>query len=345
MAHMDIFNDDAFSLVSMTQAIEKMPNVPSFLGDLGIFGDGEGVDTSIVSIEQKGNTLSLIPTSPRGTAPPMGTTDKRTMRNFSIPRIAKGDQIFAAEIERVRAFGTESELETVVAKVAQKQAKLLTEVALTLEYHRLGAIQGVLLDSDGSTTLYNYFTEFGISAPTEIDFDLDNASPTPGALLLKMNAAKRAAIRALGNAYVPGRTRFLWLCGDTFYDQLTTHSEVRETYKNWQAAEALRGSLSSVFGNFTYGEMEWKNYQGTDDNSTVAIGATKAKLVVLGVPGLYRRYNGPGETFETVNTIGRPLYSMLVRDNDRNMWVQPEVYAYPLHMCTRPEVLLSGRNT
>ena len=275
----------------------------------------------------------------------MGTTDKRTMRNFSIPRIAKGDQIFAAEIERVRAFGTESELETVVAKVAQKQAKLLTEVALTLEYHRLGAIQGVLLDSDGSTTLYNYFTEFGISAPTEIDFDLDNASPTPGALLLKMNAAKRAAIRALGKAYVPGRTRFLWLCGDTFYDQLTTHSEVRETYKNWQAAESLRGSLSSVFGNFTYGEMEWKNYQGTDDNSTVAIGATKAKLVVLGVPGLYRRYNGPGETFETVNTIGRPLYSMLVHDNDRNMWVQPEVYAYPLHMCTRPEVLLSGRNT
>ncbi len=344
MAHMDIFNDDAFSLVSMTAGIEKMPNVPSFLGDLGIF-DEEGVDTSVVSIEQKGTTLSLIPTSPRGTAPPMGTTDRRALRNFSIPRVAKSDQIFAAEVERIRAFGTESELETIVSKVAQKQAKLLTEVALTLEYHRLGAIQGILLDSDGSTTLYNYFTEFGISAPTEIDFDLDNASPTSGALVIKMNAAKRAAIRALGNAYVPGRTRFLWLCGDTFYDQLTTHPEVRDTYKNWQAAESLRGSLSAVFGNFTFGEMEWKNYQGTDDNSTVAIGATKAKLVVLGAPGLYRRYNGPGETFETVNTIGRPLYSMLVRDLQRNMWVQPEVYAYPLHICTRPEVLLSGRNT
>lgn len=344
MAHMDIFNDDAFSLVSMTQAIEKMPNVPSFLGDIGIF-DEEGVDTSIVSIEQKGTTLSLIPTSLRGTAPPMGTTDKRTLRNFSIPRVAKGDQIFAAEVERVRAFGTESELETIVAKVAQKQAKLMTEVALTLEYHRLGAIQGILLDSDGSTTLYNYFTEFGISAPTEIDFDLDNASPVSGALIIKMNAAKRAAIRALGNAYIPGRTRLLWLCGDTFYDQLTNHPEVRATYSNWQAAESLRGSLSSVFGNFTFGEMEWKNYQGTDDNSTVAIGATKAKLVVLNAPGLYRRYNGPGETFETVNTIGRPLYSMLVKDDARNMWVQPEVYAYPLHICTRPEVLLSGRNT
>lgn len=341
MAHMDIFNNDAFSLVSMTQAIEKMPTVPSFLGGLGIFTE-EGVDTSVVSIEQRGMTLSLIPTSQRGTAPQMGATDKRQLRNFNIPRIAKSDQIFAAEVERIRAFGTESELETIVSKVAQKQAKLLTEVALTLEYHRLGAIQGILLDSDGST-LYNYFNEFGITAPTEIDFDLDNTAPISGALIQKINAAKRAAIRALGAAYVPGQVEFLWLCGDTFYDQLTTHPEVRETYKNWEAASAMRDGR--VFQTFRFGEMNWHNYQGTDDNSTVAIGATKAKLIVRGVPGLYRRFNGPGETFETVNTIGRPLYSMLVRDNDRNMWVQPEVYAYPLHICTRQEVLLSGRNT
>lgn len=344
MAHMDIFNDDAFSLVSMTQAIEKMPTVPTFLGNLGIFGDGEGVDTNIVSIEQKGQTLSLIPTSQRGTAPPMGTTDKRSLRNFSIPRIAKGDQIYASEIQGIRAFGTESELETIITKVAQKQAKLLTETALTLEYHRLGALQGILLDSDGSV-LYNYFTEFGISQPAEIDFDLDNASPASGALKDTIAAAKRTAIRALGAAYVPGVTRFLWLCGDTFYDQFTAHPEVRETYKNWEAAASLRGAVGNVFDTFRFGEMEWHNYQGTDDNSTVAIPATKCKLVVLGVPGLYRRYNGPGETMDTVNTIGRPLYSMLVRDEKRNMWVQPEVYAYPLHICTRPEVLLRGKNT
>lgn len=344
MVSMDIFNDDAFSLFTMTDAIEKAPTVPTFLGGLGLFGpdDGEGVETNIVGIEQKGMTLELIPTSQRGTAPPSAATDKRTMRNFNIPRIAKGGELYAAEIQGIRAFGTESELETVVQKVAQKQKTLLKEVALTLEYHRLGAIQGILLDTDGST-LYNFFNEFGITPPTEIDFDLDNASPASGALSLKIAAAKRAAIRALGASYVPGVTQFLWLCGDTFFDQFTTHPEVRETYKNWEAAAALRDA--KVFSTFRFGEMDWHNYQGTDDNSTVAIPATKAKLVVRGVPGLYRRYNGPGETFETVNTIGRALYSMLVRDQQRNMWVKPEVYAYPFHICTRPEVLQSGRNT
>ncbi len=343
MAHMDIFNDDAFGLVSMTQAIQKLPTVPSFLGGLGIF-DEEGVDTNIVSIEQVGQTLQIIGTSQRGTAAPMAATDKRQMRNFNIPRVAKADQIFAAEIQGVRSFGTESDLETIVQKVAQKQLKLNREVQMTMEYHRLAAVQGILLDGKGGT-LYNYFTEFGISQPTEIDFDLDNASPASGALKNVIQTARRAVLRALGESAVPGQVRFLWLCGDTFYDQLTAHPEVKDTYRNWEAAAALRGGVGRAFDTFSFGEMEFVNYRGSDDNSTVAISATQAKLVILGVPGLYRRFNGPGETMETVNTIGLPLYSMLVRDQQRNMYVQPEVYAYPLHVITRPEIALRGRNT
>lgn len=339
MATMDIFNSDAFSLINMTAAVEKIPTVPGFLGSLGLFAS-EGIETNIASIEQVGQTLQLIPTSPRNTAPPMGVTDKRSMRNFNIPRVAKADQVTAAEIAGIRAFGTESVLETVVQKVAMKQAKLLREVELTLEYHRLGAIQGILLDAGGST-IYNYFTEFGISQPAEIDFDLDNASPARGVLMALVKSVKRTIIRALG-ASAPG-IRIIGLCGDTFFDQFTVHPEVEKSYLNWQAAESLRAG--EVFSSFRWGEIDWVNYQGTDDNSTVAIGAGQVKFIVQGVPGLFRRINGPGETFETVNTIGRDLYSMLIRDLQRDQWVQPEVYAYPLHICTRPEVLLRGRNT
>lgn len=341
MAEMDIFNSDAFSLFSMTDAIKKVPFVPSFLGGLGIFKE-TGVDTNMVGIEQQGQTLQLIPTTARGTQIPLSGGDKRSIRNFNIPRVARGAKLHASEIQGVRAFGTASELENMMAKILQKQEELLIWHALTMEYHRLGAIQGKLLDTDGSV-LYNFFNEFGVSEPTEIDFDLDASNPVEGELLKKMAAAKRAAIRALGGAFVPGVTEFIWLCGDLFYDQLTTHVDVRSTYKNWEAAQALRDA--KVFAPFRFGEMSWQNYQGTDDNSTVAIGTGKARLIIKGVPGLYRRYNGPGETMETVNTLGQPIYSMLVRDNDRNMWVQPEIYSYPFHICTRPEVLLSGRNT
>lgn len=342
MATMDVFSGTGFDLMTMTEKVDRVPTVPTFLGSLGIFEE-RGVDTKTVAIEQKGMTLSLIPTSQRGTAPPMNTNNKRDLRYFDIPRLAFADQIFAHEVAGIRAYGTESELETVMAKVAEKQRDLMVKMNLTEEYHRLGALQGILLDSDGTTTIRNWFTEFGISQPAEIDFDLDNANPAEGALSLVIAAAKRAAIRALGGMYVPGQVEFLWLCGDTFFDQLTTHKEVRETYKNWEAAASLRDA--KVFSTFRFGEMNWHNYQGTDDNSTVAIPATKAKLVVRGVPGLFRRVNSFHDSEEFVNTVGRRYYANIVRDRDRGMWVQPEIYAYPLHICTRPEVLLRGKNT
>jgi Phage major capsid protein E len=47
------------------------------------------------------------------------------------------------------------------------------------EHLRVGAIKGKILDADGSAVIYDLFTEFGVSQHTEIDFDLDNASPAP----------------------------------------------------------------------------------------------------------------------------------------------------------------------
>lgn len=341
--HMDIFDSDAFSLASMTAAVEKIPYVPGFLGTLGIFGAGEGVSTDTVTIERRDLTLSPILTSQRGTEPPMGSTDKAKLRTFSIPRVAKADQVFAREIANLRAFGTESTLQTAAQLIAQKQQKLLQEHELTMEMHRLSAAQGILLDADNTTELYNYFTEFGISQPAEIDFNLDAASPVEGVLRsLISDSVVRPIIRALGGSFNPG-VRILALAGDTFYDQFVNHNDVRVTYKNWEAASSLRDG--TAFERFSFAGVDWVNYRGTDDNSTAAIGVTKVKFIVMGVPGLYRRINGPGESLDTVNTIGRPIYSELVRDLKRNQWVQPEIYSYPLHMVTRPEVLLRGKNT
>jgi hypothetical protein len=51
----------------------------------------------------------------------------------------------------------------------------------------------------------NWFTEFGISQPAEIDFDLDNASPASGAVRKACNGIVRAMIRGSEGAWVEGR--------------------------------------------------------------------------------------------------------------------------------------------
>ena len=65
MPTLDIFSNSAFSLTSLTDAINKVPFVPGRLGQLGIF-DESGVSTTSVMIEEREGSLSLIETSPRG---------------------------------------------------------------------------------------------------------------------------------------------------------------------------------------------------------------------------------------------------------------------------------------
>lgn len=338
--HMNIFDNDAFSLQMMTSQVVQMPTVPGYLGTLNLFGS-ESVSTDTVTIERKDYILEPIQTSQRGTEPSKQETEKAKLRAFPIPRVAAADQVFAREIQNVRAFGTDSELVTATQIITQKLAKLLRRYQMTMELHRLSAAQGILLDSNGDV-LTNFFDEFGVTQPEEIDFDLDNPNPASGELRTKAANVVRVIARLLGQAFGPG-VRVIGLADDVFYDQFVNHRDVVRTYENYQAAASLR--TSTAFEEFNCFGIDWVNYKGSDDNSTVAIGTGRVKFIVTGVEGLYRRINGPGEDMETANTLGQEMYAYMVRDLQRNQWVQPEIYSYPLHMCTRPEALLRGRNT
>jgi hypothetical protein len=342
MAHMNIFNDDAFSVVSMTEAVSAMPFQPGFLGTLGLF-EPEPVRTEMVSIEKRGTTLSIIPTSERGAPIPQQTRDGRDLRYFKTVRIAKGDTINASEIQGIRAFGSESELQTVEAEIRTRQEKLLRDVETTWEYHRLGAIMGKMLDADGSV-IVDWFDFWGISEPSAINFALTTSTTE---VRLKCHEVVRTMGRNSQGAMGPDAEVHA-IAGDDFFDSLITHKAVKETYLNQQAAAELRTNLA--WQSFTFGGIVWHNYRGADnfdDNATGGITAlgvksTEAKFFPRNARGVFKVALSPGESFEYVNTLGQPVYSMLVRDVQRNMWVKPEVYSYPLFFCRRPEVLLKA---
>jgi hypothetical protein len=64
-----------------------------------------------------------------------------------------------------------------------------------------------------------------------------------------------------------------------------------------------------------------------------------------GVEGLFEIYYAPADTFETVNTLGLPLYARAIPDRERDEWVRLEIESNPLPICTRPQVLRSARRT
>ena len=71
----------------------------------------------------------------------------------------------------------------------------------------------------------------------------------------------------------------------------------------------------------------------------------KAYFYPEGVEGLFEIYYAPADTFETVNTLGLPLYARMIPDRDRDEWVRLEIESNPLPICTRPQVLRSARRT
>lgn len=343
MLGMDVFNTNAFRALELTTAMERIPYRPTLLQTLGIF-EPKPVRTETIAIENRDGALSLVATTPRGAPLARRARDRRQIRDFRTVRVALGDTLNASELQNIRAFGTMTELEQLQEEVLGRLVKVRDDVLLTHENMRLGAVQGIVLDADGST-LFNWYDEFNITQATEIDFDLDNASPASGAVRRNCNAVIRAMHRAAKGAWIDGRTEVHALCGDAFWDDLTAHAEVRQTYLNWQAAADIRNGTISPFQAFRYGDITWHNYRGTDDGSTVAVGTNTAKFFPVGAREVFQHAMSPGESFDFVNTPGLEFYSMVLPDTKRNAYVDLEVYSYPLMICSRPEMLQRARRT
>jgi hypothetical protein len=338
---LDVFNSSAFTTLRLTQALNELKFVPGRIGQLGLF-ETERSTTTQIAVEKRGEILSLVPPTPRGAPGVSAAKEKRDLRSFVVPHFEINDAIYAEEVQNVRAFGSEDSLQTVIDRVNARLASHNNSMASTEEYARIGAIKGIVTYSDGSTL--NLFTEFGVTQETEIDFDLDNATPVDGVLRKRCAAVVRQVAGILdGLAF----TRLHAFCGDAFYDDLIAHKEVRETYKNQTEASQLRsayvapGALS--FGAFEFGGITFENYRGAV-GGTSFVATDKCHVFPIGVPGLFKSVYAPADYEETVNTLGERLYARqyaMSNGKGRHLDVQMNALQY----CSRPKALIQLRRT
>lgn len=338
MASFDVFNSNAFSMLSLTGALEKSDFKPQFLGSMGIF-EPMPVRTRNIAVDRRDGQMALIPTSAAGSAPRDLAKDQRDMINLTTSRIAEGFTLYAHELDGIRASGSETEFMQVQAEYLRRANRARDNMDLTHEHHRLGAVQGKVLDADGTTVIYDYFTEFSEAEASAISFELDVTTTDVRGLC---HALTRSMARSSRGAFSTS-TSVHALAGDAFYDALIVHPNVEKTYLNWAAASELREN--SAFGAFRYGGITWHNYRGTDDNSTVAIDTDEAKFFPVGASGLFKHAMAPHESIDAVNTLGRDTYMINVMDRDRNSWTRGELYSYPLYVCQQPRVLRKATRT
>lgn len=335
---LDIFKGDAFSTIELTSAIRDIEYIPQTLGSLNLF-EPEPIRGYTVAVEKKADVISLIPISPLGAAPQQVERDPRTMRNLNTVALKQGFTIYAHELSGIREFGETSMLVQAQGEYAQRFAKLKNNLELTREHHRLGALQGKLLDADGTTVIYDYFAEMGYTEAAAVTFDLTTQTTD---LRKLCNDLVRDIKRSSKGAMGPGSSVHA-LVGDAFYDAFIEHAKVVRAFEGWSAATSLL--QGNAFKAFTFGGITWHNYRGTDDNSTVAIHVDQAKFFPVGGNGVFKEVMSPAEFDPWVNTLGERDYAMSIHDKDRGAWNKGELYSYPLFMCARPNVLRKGVRT
>lgn len=334
---LDVFKESIFDMASLTAAINKQPFVPGQVGALGIFEE-EGIDTTSVIIEELDGKLAMVAPSPRGGPGETIDKDKRKARSFLVPHFQRDDAIMADEVQGVRAFGTDNQLEAVEAKVNARLARHGRDLDTTLELLRVGAIKGLVKDKNGSTMI-NLFTEFDVAAPSDVGFALTTSTTKVREKCFSVVNAIEDALEATSYSGVHG------LCGKNFWIALIEHPLVKETYLNTAQAQELRGNPNSY--TFEFGGITFERYRtGSKASAANAGGAAfvaddDCRFFPKGVPGLFLTRFAPADYVETVNTIGLPRYAkQMPMKNDKG--IELEVQSNPINLCTQPGVLIRG---
>ena len=323
MADIAIFEDDAFSVSSLTAAINEQEYLPGRISSLGLFRE-EGISTITVQIEKDGDTLALVPAGERGTSGLVVGGTKRQLIPFNTVHLPERFTIKADEIQGIRAFGTRTELQSVQDVVNKRLAKARRQLDATHEFQRMGALNGQVLDADGKTVLLDIYKSFGVNRQ-KLQMGLNSPDTE---LRVKCGEALDMQEEALGSVTSSGSRA---MCGKNFWNKLIVHKSVKETYLNTMQAASLRGDARE---SFEFGGIVWERYRGKVAGVSF-VHDDKALLIPEGVPDLYISSFAPADYMETVNTQGIPYYSK-IEPLPFNKGVAGEAQSNPLHLCTRP---------
>ena len=325
------FADSAFSMTQLTQAINLLPNLYGRCESLNLFPT-KSVRHRSIAIEERNGVLSLLSTQTPGAPGTVGERSKRKLRTFSIPHIPHDDVVLPEEVQGIRSFGSENELESLASVITDHLQSMRNKHAITLEYLRVGALKGVILDADGSELL-NLYDAFEIK-PKVVNFGLSTATTD----------VKKKCLEVVRHIEDNLRGEFMTtvhaLVSPEFFDSLTSHPKVKEAYERFEEGAALRNDMRS---GFTFGGITFEEYRGqasdADGNVRRFIDENAGHCFPMGTSETFATYFAPADFNETVNTLGLPLYAKQEpRRFDRGTDLHTQ--SNPLPMCHRPGVLV-----
>lgn len=345
---LDIFRNDAFSYTSLQRVVDNAPFVPTMLGQMQLFTP-KPIDTEEVLLYEKDGGFALIPTTERGSPDTQQIRRQGRLRGLKTVRLSKKDTIRASELTGIAsaAFPEAIRVRNAAQMVLDRTSQLKTDLEATKEFHRLGALQGLLLDADGTSVIENYFEAYGVPDPTVVEIDFATLTESE-ALMYFQETFFQPMVAVLKNRVTPNM-RIGALCGDEFWGKLMRNAAFRKIYElmlqgRQIAMEQNPLARPNLWETVYFGGIYWTHFQGAT-NGEIAIEPDEATLFPIGAKDVFNVYWSPGETFFDATDLGKPEYMYLVEDPNKQMpsYIDPTIRAYPLYACIFPKALMRAR--
>ncbi len=318
-----------YTAVDLTQEINVIPNLYGRLNELDLMPE-EPVTTTVVEISYDQGVLTILPTTERGAPPTVGRTNEATSIFLKVPHIPHMDVIKPEDMQDKFAFGSKRQRKKGLAdEVAKKLLHINNKHSITLEFMRMGALKGKIIDGAGSE-LYDLFEVFNIVEKT-VDFALDNDATNV--------LAKCREVVGHIEDHLTGEvmTSVHALVKPDFFAALTSHPNVEKFYVNWASATTLSGG--DAHKGFPFGGMTFEEYRGTATDSTGVtrpfIASGEGHAFPLGTLQTYGTYLAPPNHVQRVNTLGDRIFvSPKILDHGQGVELRSE--SNPLPICRRP---------
>lgn len=331
-------NNGHFRLEELTASINSIPPVPGRVTELGLF-QGRGIALTTAVMERFNGGFQIAKEVEPGAPSEMVGQEVRDSFSFQVPLYRQARAVRAEDVQDRRAFGSFNAPMPMEEEERRALERLRRNYDVSVEAQRASALQGILLNGDGSTRI-NFFTQLGVTQKS-INFALGTATTN-------INGKIAEAIRHIRNNINGDVIRgYRALCGPTWFQALKDHAKVQDKYLSFQDARQMRENPLSAF---PFGGVIWEEYSLTatesDGGTRVIVPDNEAIIFPEGTMDTFDEVWAPVDYTEVANTAGLPLYaSTYMRDNSPSSPRIIEAAWRPLPYCKRPQVLVKATSS
>lgn len=318
-----VSKNSRLKVVDLTDILVDLPNNNFVTGALGLFTDRYSSQKRIEIRRVKTGTHIFGDRNWDERHQTLAGAQRDSIE-LKIPHFPADDAIVPGDLDgniQVDNASDAMSLESVASVRAEKMTLLRAAHDLTLEAARMQLItqgtayapNGTLRTSYGPT--YNFYTEWGVTRPTE-NVALSSVADPRNAF----NAAKNTIRAAIRNGQA-GSIGFVVLCSNTFYEALYQNAFVTEAAKYLQNSNMLLGSpvasrvngLDNRYEQITLWGITFINvgnagYENSAGDFVPFVAEGKAYMLPTGVVGLFETHYAPANRFASVNKQAQGSY-------------------------------------